>query len=126
MADKKVSELTAITNLSGDDLLLVVNDPNGTPDSRKVTVGNLFANVVPETTHKSRVNFKANTVHSGTVMTVSANVVIGGNINLRKDTPSSNNVTSEGYSLGSIWFDNDYIYVATANNVIKRAALSTF
>jgi hypothetical protein len=72
MADKKVSELSAITNLSGDDLLLVVNDPNGTPVSNKVTINNLFANVVPSTT------FKANTVFSGTQVTVSANLVLGG------------------------------------------------
>jgi len=42
MADKKVSALSAITNLSQDDLLLVVDDPAGTPTSKKVTVGNLF------------------------------------------------------------------------------------
>jgi len=78
MADKKVSELTAITNLSGDDLLLVVNDPLGTPASRKITVSNLFANVVPATTHKGVTTFVANTSFTGTTMTVSANLVLGG------------------------------------------------
>lgn len=126
MADKKVSELTALTNVSGDDLLLVVNDPNGTPDSRKVTVSNFFANVVSETTHKSRVNFKANTIYTGTVMTVSANAIFAGNVRLSEDTPASNVAVSEGKGKGSIWFDSDYIYVATANNTIKRAALSDF
>jgi len=76
MADKKVSQLTSITNLSGDDLLLVVNDPAGTPTSRKVTVNNLFGNVVVDTTHKNRVTFKANTAIRGTVCTVSANVIM--------------------------------------------------
>ena len=59
MADKKVTELSAITNLSGDDLLLVVNDPSGTPTSNKVTVTNLFANVVPNVVHKGTVTNRA-------------------------------------------------------------------
>jgi hypothetical protein len=48
MADKKVSELTALTEVSGDDLLLVVNDPSGSPTSRKVTLTNFFASIEPE------------------------------------------------------------------------------
>ena len=78
MADKKVSELSAITNLSGDDLLLVVNDPSGTPTSNKVTVSNLFANVVPNVVHKGTVTARGNTTFSGTTMTVSANATFSG------------------------------------------------
>jgi len=70
---KKVSELSAITNLSGDDLLLVVNDPNGTATSRKVTHKNFFANVVSDTTHRGRTTFQANTFVYGNQMTVQAN-----------------------------------------------------
>jgi hypothetical protein len=40
-----------------------------------------------------------------------------------KSTPANNAVTS---SQGTIWFDDNYVYVTTANNVTKRAALSTF
>ena len=78
MADKKVTELSAITNLSGDDLLLVVNDPNGTPTSNKVTVSNLFANVVPNVVHKGTVTNTGNTTFTGTTMTVTANLTVGG------------------------------------------------
>jgi hypothetical protein len=81
MADKKVSELSAITNPSGDDLLLVVNDPSGTPTSNKLTINNLFANVVPTTTHKGRVTFKANTNYTGTKATFAANVTVSGTLN---------------------------------------------
>lgn len=80
MADKKVSELSAITNLSGDDLLLVVNDPSGTPTSNKVTVTNLFANVVPNVVHKGTVTNTGNTTFSGTTMTVSANATYSGTL----------------------------------------------
>lgn len=74
MADKKISELVTLNTASGDDLLLVVNDPSGTPASRKITVNNLFGNVVVSTTHKAATTFQANTFIHGTVCTVSANV----------------------------------------------------
>ena len=41
----KISELNPITSISTDDLLLVVNDPNGAPSSNKITFDN-FANSV--------------------------------------------------------------------------------
>jgi hypothetical protein len=78
MADKKVSALSAITNLSQDDLFMVVDDPAGTPTSKKVTVGNLFGNVAVATTHKALTTFTANTNHTGTTATFSSNVVVGG------------------------------------------------
>jgi len=126
MADKKITQLTAITSISGDDLLLVVNDPSGTPASRKVTVTNFFGTVAPDTVHNGSVTFNANTTFSGNKSTVSANTTFSGNLRLTSDTPSSNNAGAEGYGTGSIWFDANYIYVATASGTIKRAALSTF
>ena len=46
MADKalKISELTALTSISGGDLLVIVDDPTGTPVTKKVTVANLLGN----------------------------------------------------------------------------------
>ena len=126
MADKKVTELSAITNLSGDDLLLVVNDPSGTPASNKVTLTNLFANVVPDTTHKGNVTFVANTTFSGTKATISANTTFSGDMRATSSTPASNNAGSENRGVGAIWFDADYLYVATSSDTIKRVALSVF
>jgi len=80
MADKKVSELGAITNLTSDDLLMVVNDPSGSPASKKITVGNLFGNVAVSTTHKGLTTFRANTTISGTTLTVSANSTFNGTV----------------------------------------------
>ena len=40
MADKKITELSEISAVSDDDLLILVNDPEGTPSSRKVSVEN--------------------------------------------------------------------------------------
>jgi hypothetical protein len=42
MADKKVTQLTALTAPTKDDLLLIIDDPLGSPISKKVTVGDFF------------------------------------------------------------------------------------
>jgi len=42
MADTKVSALTADTTPTGDDELLVINDPGGTPAERRVTITNML------------------------------------------------------------------------------------
>ncbi len=41
MANKKISQLAALTVLSADDLLMVVDDPAGTPTTRKAPVSTL-------------------------------------------------------------------------------------
>ena len=42
MADKKVTQLTALTAPANTDLLLVVDDPAGSPISKKITIEDLF------------------------------------------------------------------------------------
>jgi hypothetical protein len=45
MADKKITQLDALTSVAGPDLFLVVDDPSGTPTSKKVTAANILAYV---------------------------------------------------------------------------------
>lgn len=42
MADKKVTQLTALTAPANTDLLLIIDDPSGSPVSKKITVEDLF------------------------------------------------------------------------------------
>ena len=42
VADKKITELTADTAPTSDDLVMTVNDPAGTPANRKVTLSNFI------------------------------------------------------------------------------------
>lgn len=109
MADraKKISELAALTAPSNDDLLVIVDSPANNAITKQVTVNN-FLN-----------NSQANVTVGNTFYLSANNFVIR-----RRATPASSTGTSD--LQGSIWFDTNYIYVATANGTIKRAALSSF
>lgn len=93
MADKKVSELTAINHLSRDDVLMVVNDPGGSPASRKITHANFFGNVVSETVHTGRTTLRANTTINGTTLTVSANSTFNGTVIYNNDITFNRSAT---------------------------------
>lgn len=55
MADKKITELGALTEVTADDLFVIVNDPTGTPVTKKITVGAVF-NTLKLTTSTSGTN----------------------------------------------------------------------
>ena len=48
MADKRISGLPSLSSAAREDLLLVVDDPAGTPSNKKVTLTQFFSNVEPE------------------------------------------------------------------------------
>lgn len=124
MADRKISELSAITNLSGDDLLLVVNDPSGTPTSNKVTLTNLFANVVPNVVHKGTVTNTGNTTFSGTTMTVSANATYSGTLTVSGTLVESGISTRSGVQVfNGNTIHNDTLF-ANGGLVISSAVSS--
>ena len=89
---KKISELTALTAPAAVDLMVIVDDPSGTPITKYVTVGNLLGNSA-------------------------ANVVI------YNSTPANSTITVKK---GTLLFDSDYLYLATANNTLKRVSLTAF
>lgn len=120
MADKKVTELTAIASVSGDDLLLTINDPAGTPTSRKITITNFFGAISVSTVHN------ANVTMSGTAVTINANTTHAGQMVVLANTPGSNNTTTEGRIVNSLWSDGNYLYLAANSSCIKRATLSVF
>ena len=76
----------------------VVNSTYTTFQTKRAQIGQVFANVETQTVN----NF---------IMSKSV-------------TPSSNNV--ENYPINLFFHDSNFLYLVTANNVIKRAALLTF
>ena len=112
----KISELNAVTTLTSDDLIMVVNDPAGSPTTNKITFGNMLANVNIVAKFSNTVNSSGNITSTSIIN--STNLFIN-----YRTTPTTN---TDVVQSGKLWFDNDYIYVSISNNNIKRAALSNF
>ncbi len=67
---------------------------------------------------RANTNAVTKSIQLGTLLgNTSANVVIQAN------TPANSTVTVKK---GTIFFDDNYLYIATANNTLKRTALSSF
>ena len=126
MADKKVTQLTALTTPTAPDLLLIVDDPNGTPVSKKITLKSLFGAVTSNTVFSANVTVSGNRAQFASnvniTKTLTANTV---KITLGS-TPGSNNATSVGMAVGELRFTNTYLYIAVNATTIKRVALSAF
>lgn len=101
MADrsKSITELQSLTTPAGEDLLVIVDSPTSSANTKKVSVQTLFGNTQN--------------------LTFVCNVLVTEN----KQTPANSSVTVRK---GTVFFDDSYLYVATANNVLKRVSLSSF
>ena len=110
---KRLDELVAASYAAANDYLVVVRDPASVQSTNTITIGALFGNVAVDAVLTANVTIDTNTGY----------LMVNNFIVTNKSTPSANNDT---VVQGSIWFDDDYIYVATANNQIKRASLANF
>ncbi len=134
MADKKVSQLTSLTTTAAPDLLLIVDDPNGTPVSKNMTVKNFFGAVPSNTVFNARVTLNANTTIkcSNTLVVSNVNLTTGSLLKVNnfittlRSNPASNNATTGGFKVGQAFFSNTYLYIAVNATTLKRVALSTF
>jgi hypothetical protein len=139
MADKKITQLVGLTNPSREDLLLIVDDPSSSPVSKKVTLGDIFGETAQ--TVFSTINISANTT-SGTA-TIGGDVVrvtpttrfevVGladfnnDEIRIRtKQTPANGNNLAQGWAVGTIAWDDNFIYIAANTTNIVRAQLNPF
>lgn len=132
----KITELTSHIVLSGVDLLYVVDDPLGDPVSKKMSVNTFFGGIPANTIIDATLTVTGNTTLNGGNTTINSNTNIFANLRasgmevannkivLTKEwTPANSTVVA---SQGTIGYDDNYIYIAIANNNIKRAALSSF
>ena len=97
---KKTSELDPVASLAAGDRVLAVTTSSANTQTVTVDVSDFLANT--------------NLPHKPAQLVV------------RDTTVAPANSTSMVVEKGRVWFDANYVYVATANNVVKRAALSTF
>lgn len=86
--------------VSGNDYVLIVSTAGGIANTKKMLVSNFVGN---------------NTI----------NVISANNFLIRGiDTPANGSITV--ITKGTLFFDDNYIYIATANNIVKRAQLNSF
>lgn len=139
MADQKITQFTALASVTADDIFPVVNDPDGSPANRKISVLNLFKAIPSNTVVNGTFTGNANNTLNGSNTVVSSNVnmtsvrpprvTAKGVTIMGKSTVTSNNATTQlgsGGMQGTLFWDENYIYVATSNTVVKRVALSLF
>jgi hypothetical protein len=146
MADSKISQLTELTTPVAEDLVPIVDDPNGTPINKFIRLKNLFGNASNTNITGTLTVSGGNTNISGSNTVISSNVNITGTTNVANlhvsdvklviqtsKTPSTNNATTELGSPtsdyphdGSLFWDANYLYVAVSNTVIKRVPLQVF
>jgi hypothetical protein len=94
MADKKVTQLTASTVATKDDLLLIIDDPLGSPVSKKITVDNFFGAT-------SALNVNAISIIASGTTALSANT-----FTLTSNTQST---LTRGISINSSGADSDTV-----------------
>ena len=126
MADKKVSQLTSLTTTAAPDLLLIVDDSNGTPVSKSITIKNLFGAVPANTAFSANVTVSGNRALFSSNVRVTKATRVNTFITTLGSTPSTNNATTELLSVGQMYFTNTHLYIAVNATTIKRLALSTF
>lgn len=131
MADKKVTELTTLTAVSGDDLLMVVNDPAGAPASRKINIAQFFGNISSNTVHTGLFRTSANSTIAGTTSTVSANLNItsvlttSGITNLGGLKKTSGLMILNGTTKANTLFLTDFSSETIINNNLKANGIFT-
>lgn len=136
MADKKITQLTALTAPANTDLLLIVDDPSGTPVSKKVKLGDIFGETAQTSFSVINLTATGNTTFGGDVVkiTPTTRFEVQGLPDFNYDeirvrtsqTPASSNNTAVGWSVGTIAWDANYLYVAVNASTIKRISLGSF
>jgi hypothetical protein len=117
MADRKVSELPTLTTAAGVDRLYIVDDPNGTPVSKQISLDNLLGTIPANTTFAQTATFNNKVTVANGFVTLSTSKTVSSN--------NAETVLGTG-AQGSIFWDTNYLYVAVSNTQIKRVALSVF
>jgi len=117
MADKKITELTALTQLAKGDLFVVVDDPSGTPITKKMTAESVLTGLAYDVAAASTDSVGVKAIVTSNVVTTGASAAIKGAEFIVNVTATSAN-TSYQYGLVA----KSLLSGAAANVKVEHAA----
>ena len=134
MPSRKVTELETLLTPNGLDVIYIIDDVAGTPTGKQMSLNVLFGSVTVNTSISATLTVAGKTTLANTLvekLTVSGPSVFGqttvqsnGIVITTQLTPANSSV--EAITTGKIFYDENYLYIKTANTIIKRVALSSF
>lgn len=104
---KSIPELASLAAPASDDLLVVV-DVSAANTTKRATVASILGNV------------------SNNDLILANNKTLSANTLIVRSTITPANSSAVAVSKGTIFFDSNYLYIATSNNFVKRVSLSDF
>lgn len=104
---KSIPELASLATPATNDLLVVV-DVSSANTTKRSTVASVIGNV------------------ANNDLVMANNVTLSANTLILRNTITPANSTALSIEGGTIFFDSNYLYIATSNNYIKRLPLSDF
>ena len=120
-----VDRLNANTVVADDVIVNGTLTSNGTMTASAMTVSQ--STVTGSSTVSGNATFSASLISTGattiTNLTVSNDTVI---LRDKYGDPTSANAANEGVTAGSIFFSDEFLYIAVDENTLKRVALSSF
>lgn len=130
MATKKISELSAVTAVAANTLLVVV-DSTG-PSTAKIQLKDVVNNIPSNTLFSANVSIQGTTTANvvtatGNVTFNTTNYLIANNVLLKKTTtPASSTDSVTAADVGKFWSDGNFLYFQANATHYKRVAISTF
>ena len=136
MADKKITQLDAVTSAANTDLLLIVRDPSTTPVNKKIELGDVFGETAQTVFQTVDVKANGNMKLAGDTVYISANtnVAFNSSIEINSDrfvlknqvsAPANNNNLFYQWDTGTFAYDSNYLYIAITPTLIARFAANT-
>jgi hypothetical protein len=128
----KISELNTLTGLTSDDLLVVVNDPGGSPSTNKITFSNFSNSIFSNASSRTILPVSGNTQDLGSETKPWKNIYIG-NGALYVDgtaisTPGTGTIKFVGNEMTTIT-NNDNLIIATRGTgelILKNVVFENF